>query len=80
MKNGGKILATILVLVIWFVLSILCSAAGAGVVIIIPLLLGMIYGIKVIWKKDKKSSNGHRSQCNDVAKNEASDDSAILQK
>lgn len=79
MENGGKILATILVLAIWFVLSIFSSAAGAGVVIIIPLFFGMIYGIKAIWKKDDGSSNKREGQNKDNSKLDETDNSAILQ-
>lgn len=76
METGGKLLATILIVALWLVISIFLSAAGVGAVLIIPLFLGMVYGVKAIWKKE---ANGNSGNGNDIEKHEDSD-SSILQK
>ena len=75
MSKLGKIVATIVVIIVGlFILVIIGEAAEHSSVIMLPLLIGWIVAIKAIWKKDKSDTD------NIDASDEQNDDSSILQK
>ena len=75
MSKLGKIVATIVVIIVGlFILVIIGEATEHSSVIMLPLLMGWIVAIKAIWKKDKSDTD------NFDASDEQNDDSSILQK
>jgi hypothetical protein len=53
MSKGGKIAVTILLIVGFFIIGILLSAAGASKTFTGLLALGLFFGIREMWKKPK---------------------------
>lgn len=57
MNKGSKVAITVLLIIGFFIISILLMTAGTSKTFVGLLALGLFYGIRMMWKKPKEEND-----------------------
>ncbi len=57
MNKGSKVAITVLLIIGFFIISILLMTAGTSKTFVGLLALGLFYGIRTMWKKPKEEND-----------------------